>query len=320
MFGIVMGLADAIVIAKSALSEFDAQKVQLKATTKSLVDDCVAALAKLEDDHTKMLSNRRELKTAYDENMVTAKNAEDDYDYFAKVLDMVQKVIIGNDGETVTESELKRALREEDQKQFSEWYPTRTLVDFLKSDLAIKHEVRKKEIAFRDSLVDRRLAVDVYMRVVEGSDSDLHRTFDEGDRKHEVNQGASKYADDTIKSHQDGLLTENNIHGTILNQFDPEGNPWFTKVLLDGAFNGDNRPREAFAESDKREGRDSLFGRTCLLTGSKEFPEEINKVAPVLKRSEICVRLLDEQVDFAVAELSHVFTERINKLERWHTT
>ena len=110
------------------------------------------------------------------------------------------------------------------------------------------------------------------------------------------------------------------MHGTMQNQFDPEGNPWFTKMLLDGAFEGGNRPAETFAESDKREGRDSLFGRTCLLTGSKDFPEEINKVAPVFKRSEICVRLLDEQVDFAVAELSQVFTERINKLERWHTT
>ena len=78
------------------------------------------------------------------------------------------------------------------------------------------------------------------------------------------------------------------MHGTVENNFDPEGNPWFTKVLLDGAFEEGNRPAEAFAESDKREGRDSLFGRTCLLTGSKEFPEEINKVAPIYKRSEDC--------------------------------
>ena len=48
MFGIVSDLTVAIWKAKSALSEFDAQKVQLKATTKSLVDDCVAALAKLD--------------------------------------------------------------------------------------------------------------------------------------------------------------------------------------------------------------------------------------------------------------------------------
>jgi hypothetical protein len=33
----------------------------------------------------------------------------------------------------------------------------------------------------------------------------------------------------------------------------------------------------------------------------------------------LTARLLDEQVDFVIAELSLVFTERITKLERWHT-
>jgi hypothetical protein len=192
------------------------------------------------------------------------------------------------------------------------------LVGFLKSDLAIKHEVRKNEIAFRDSLVDRHLAVDVYMRVVEGSTSDLQRKFDEGDRKHEVNQGASKYAEMVLngateeaaavaqaftqkkskkekkkarkqRKKQAGAAGGSDTWAAVARE------PLHDKVgeededlLFDGAFNGDNRPREAFAESDKREGRDSLFGRTCLLTGSKEFPEEINKVAPIFKRSEDC--------------------------------
>ena len=110
------------------------------------------------------------------------------------------------------------------------------------------------------------------------------------------------------------------MHGTADNGFDPSGNPFFTQVLLDAAFEGDNRPAEAFAESDKREGRDSLFGRTCLLTGSQQFPGEINKVAPIFKRSEECALALDQQVDFAIAELSHMFQDRISKLERWHTT
>ena len=176
MFVIVKDLADAIEVAKSAQAEFDILKVQLKATTKGHVDDALASLANLEGGEAKMLANRRDLQTAYDENMETSNKQEVDFDYFAKVLDMIQKIVIGNDGDTVTEYDLKQTLRDEDQGRYIKWYTTKlTLVKALKFDLEIKHEVRKKEIEFRDSLVDRRLAVDVYMRVVEGSTSELHR-------------------------------------------------------------------------------------------------------------------------------------------------
>jgi hypothetical protein len=176
LFVIVKDLAAAIEVAKSAQAEFEALKVQNKAFSKGHVDDSVASLVTLDGGVAKMLANRQHLQTAYEEHMETANKAEVDFDYFTKVLDMVQKIIIGNDGDTVSEWDLKQALRDEDQGRYIAWYTTKlTLVKALQFDLEIKHEMRKKEIEFRDSLVDRQLAADTYMRVVEGSTSDLHR-------------------------------------------------------------------------------------------------------------------------------------------------
>ena len=67
MFVVVKDLAAAIDVAKTSLAEFDALKINLKASTKGHVDDSVVTLAKLEEDHAKMLANRRHLQTAYEE-------------------------------------------------------------------------------------------------------------------------------------------------------------------------------------------------------------------------------------------------------------
>ena len=103
LFVIVKDLAAAIEVAKSAQAEFEALKVQNKAFSKGHVDDSVASLVTLDGGVAKMLANRQHLQTAYEEHMETANKAEVDFDYFTKVLDMVQKIIIGNDGDTVSE-------------------------------------------------------------------------------------------------------------------------------------------------------------------------------------------------------------------------
>ena len=322
MFEGVRRLDCAIAVGEETIAAFRERAGALTALIGALVQKYRDALASLAKDHTTLLSKVAVVAQAHEENMADRQEEESDYLYRVNVLGMMRSLLMGLDDCTVTESEVRAALREEDRARYLPMISgAMSFVRILRQIDAIDGEERNEEVKFRDSLTLRQSQQDQYRRLVVGSaaNADPHAyTFLAGSRDETINAAAKVFSDGIVADNMEALAEELNMHGAVANGFDPEGNPVYTKALLDAAMEACNRQSDVLGGvGAPLEGCDSLVGRTLLLHGSVDHPEERNKVAPTYLRSLKAAEKQAEQTALVLKTLGSILELRLRDLKEW---
>ena len=322
MFEGVRRLDCAIAVGEETIAAFRERAGALTALIGALVQKYRDALASLAKDHTTLLSKVAVVAQAHEENMADRQEEESDYQYRVNVLGMMRSLLMGHDDCSVTESAVRAALREEDRARYLPMISgAMSFVRILRQIDAIDGEERNVEVKFRDSLTLRQSQQDQYRRLVVGSapNADPHAyEFLAGSRDETINAAAKVFSDGIVAGNMEALAEELNMHGAVANGFDPEGNPVYTKALLDAATEACNRQSDALGGvGAPLEGCDSLVGRTLLLYGSADHPEERNKVAPTYLRSLKAAEKQAEQTALVLKALASILELRLRDLKEW---